>query len=218
MAEYKKSFILYADLISVVKKLVERDRQNNTNYAGELFLHILEYVNDNNPIPIDFIVEMAFEPIKLQLKRDLIKWIDFREKQSFNGKKGGRPKKDMDNLDNEINPKNPTLLNETQKSLNATVNANVTVNDINVDYYVVNGEIKKGNVVDWYLKTHQPNYEALLMQLQLSKFDLQIKEKLREYFINGFSFNDYKHIQNSFKKHITELKPNFIKVKPKLVR
>lgn len=127
MAENKKSFILYADLLTVVKMLVEKDRINKTNYGGELFLIILEYVNDLNPIPIDFIVEMAFEPIKLQLKRDLIKWSEFREKQSENGKKGGRPKKDMDNLDNNINPENPSLLKESQKSL--TVNVNATVND-----------------------------------------------------------------------------------------
>lgn len=55
----------------------------------------------------------------------MVKWNNFRERQSENGKKGGRPKKDLDNLDNNINPKNPTLLNESQKSL--TVNDNVNV-------------------------------------------------------------------------------------------
>lgn len=211
MAEDKKSFILYADLVTVIRKLVERDRENKTNYAGELFLHILEYVNDNNPIAIDFIVEMAFEPIKLQLKRDLIKWSDFRKKQAENGSKGGRPKKE--------NPINPSLYLESQKSLNdnVTVTVNDTVNEIDYDYFLVNGKIEKGNVVDWYLKNHQPNYEAILMQLQLSKFDLQIKEKLREYFINGFSFNDYKHIANSFKKHISENQKIFIPQKIKRV-
>jgi hypothetical protein len=80
MAENKKSFILYADLLTVVKMLVEKDRINKTNYGGELFLIILEYVNDLNPIPIDFIVEMAFEPIKLQLKRDLVKRVHWNYK------------------------------------------------------------------------------------------------------------------------------------------
>ena len=93
MAKDKKSFILYSDLLSVVKKLVLNDRKNNTNYSGELFLHILEYVNDNDPIPIDFIVDMAFEPIKLSLKRDLMKYESYIEKQKVNGAKGGRPKK-----------------------------------------------------------------------------------------------------------------------------
>lgn len=125
MADNKKSFVLYADLISVVKKLVEADRVNKTNYGGELFLIILEYVNDLNPIPVDFIIELAFEPIKLQLKRDLVKWSEFREKQSVNGARGGRPKKDLVNIEN---PKNPSLILESQKSLNVNVSVNDNVN------------------------------------------------------------------------------------------
>ena len=93
MAKGKKSFILYADLLSVVKKLVLKDREDNTNYGGELFLHILEYVNDKEPIPINFIVEMTFEPIKLALKRDLNKYEVRLESNRVNGAKGGRPKK-----------------------------------------------------------------------------------------------------------------------------
>lgn len=149
MAENKKSFILYADLISVIKKLVEKDRENKTNYAGELFLHILEYVNDNNPVPVDFIVEMSFEPIKLQLKRDLVKWVEFREKQSENGKKGGRPTKATDKIEN---PKNPSLNSETQKSLNvtatATVNDTVTVNEIKKEDSVVAPQPPKKSISD----------------------------------------------------------------------
>lgn len=125
MAENKKSFVLYADLLNVVKKLVENDRKNNTNHGGELFLIILEYVNDLNPIPVDFIIELAFEPIKQQLKRDLVKWSEFREKQSVNGARGGRPKKDLVNIEN---PKNPSLLFESQKSLNVNVSVNDNVN------------------------------------------------------------------------------------------
>lgn len=126
MAKDKPSFILYADLLHVIKKLVLQDRANKTNHAGELFLHILEYVNDNNPVPIDFIVDMAFEPIKQQLKRDLKKYELFREKQSENGKMGGRPHKEEET---QIKPENPSLILESQKSLNGnvTVNANDTV-------------------------------------------------------------------------------------------
>ena len=65
MAEGKKSFVLYADLISVVEKRIEKDREDGTNISGELFFHILEYVNDRHPKSDNFIVEMAFEPIRL---------------------------------------------------------------------------------------------------------------------------------------------------------
>ena len=96
--------------------------------AGALFLTILEYVNDQDPIVDDILVEVAFEPIRQQLKRDLQKWDEFRQRQSENGKRGGRPTKANET---ETNPKNPTLFLESQKSLNAnvTVNANVTATD-----------------------------------------------------------------------------------------
>ena len=123
MAENKKSFILYADMASVFEKLPDE-------VAGKLIKIIFDYVNDKNPEVNDLLLQIAFEPIKLQLKRDLKSWEVFREKQSENGKLGGRPKKDKPILEN---PKNPSLLNKSQKSLNVNVNDNVNVNvkDIN---------------------------------------------------------------------------------------
>lgn len=118
MAENKKSFILYADLIHTVRKLPP-------DKAGELFLTILSYVNDENPVVDDLLVQVAFEPVRQQLKRDLQRWADYRIKQSVNGKRGGRPTKPNESQEN---PKNPSLFLESQKSLNANVNANVTAN------------------------------------------------------------------------------------------
>ena len=88
MAENKNGFVLYKDLINVVRKLVLKDRENKTNYGGELFLLILEYVNDENPVPIDFILEMTFEPVKAQLKRDLKKYETKINKNSESGRIG----------------------------------------------------------------------------------------------------------------------------------
>ena len=117
MAENKKSFILYADLIHTVKKLPK-------NKIADLFMTILEYVNDENPVVNDLIVSVVFEPIKHQLKRDLTRWNEFKKKQSENGKLGGRPKVDNEGIKN---PNNPSLYLESQKSPNATANVNVTV-------------------------------------------------------------------------------------------
>jgi hypothetical protein len=86
MAENKKSFILYADLINIVSKLPKEK-------AGELFLHILEYVNDLDPVTDDLLLQIAFEPVKLSLKRDLKRYENYIEKQRENGLKGGRPLK-----------------------------------------------------------------------------------------------------------------------------
>lgn len=135
MAENKKSFILYADLIHTVSKLPNEK-------AGELFKHILEYVNDKNPETEDLLLQISFEPIKQQLKRDLKNWEAFREKQRENGLKGGRPKNPPQT---ELNPNNPSLILETQKSLNVTVNDNVNGN-------VTANEIKKNNIEERKLK------------------------------------------------------------------
>lgn len=80
MAKEKKSFLLYCDIIHTVEKL--EDVQ-----AGKLFKHLLKYVNDQNPTPENALVEIAFEPIKQSLKRDLIKYETIRERNSENAKK-----------------------------------------------------------------------------------------------------------------------------------
>lgn len=82
MAKDKKGFILYADLIHTIDKMPSEK-------AGDLFKHILQYVNDLNPITTDLIIELTFEPIKQQLKRDLNKWEDKSIKRSNIGREGG---------------------------------------------------------------------------------------------------------------------------------
>ena len=74
MAKNKKSFLLYCDLIHTVSKMPN-------DKAGELFKHILEYVNDRNPDTDDLIIQLTFEPIKQQLKRDLAKYHQIKEKR-----------------------------------------------------------------------------------------------------------------------------------------
>ena len=74
MAENKKSFLLYCDLLHTVKKLSDEQ-------AGKLFKHVLEYVNDLNPETEDIITDLCFEPIKQNLKRDLQKYEQIREKK-----------------------------------------------------------------------------------------------------------------------------------------
>ena len=76
MAQDKKSFLLYTDLIHTVKKL-------NDEQAGKLFKHVLEYVNDLNPQTDDILLQVCFEPIKQSLKRDLRKYENMREKKNL---------------------------------------------------------------------------------------------------------------------------------------
>jgi len=80
MAENKKSFLFYCDVIHTVEKLTDEQ-------AGKLLKHVLRYVNDLNPVPVDIITEIAFEPIKQSLKRDLQKYDGIRIKNKENALK-----------------------------------------------------------------------------------------------------------------------------------
>jgi len=113
--ENKKSFILYADIYSTVKHLTDEK-------AGELFKHVLSYVNDENPITEDIIIKVAFEPIKQQLKRDLNRWNDIKGKRSDAGKKSAEKRQQM----------STSVKSVEQTSTNPTVNDNVNVNVINI--------------------------------------------------------------------------------------
>ena len=148
MAENKKSFILYCDQRSVIDMLPD-------DIAGKLFKHIYAYVNDENPTSDDLLINLAFEPIKLQLKRDLLKWEDSAGTKSINGRLGNLKRWNLDLhtkvIKNEItledaetiakhrktsqgdNPQSPPIANiAVNVNDNVTVNVtdNVKVNDI----------------------------------------------------------------------------------------
>ena len=116
--EGKKSFILYADLISVVEKL-------SNEQAGILFKIIMDYVNDKNPDIKDLLMQIAFEPIKQQLKRDLMNWNDIRDERikagHLGGIKSGEARRKKAN--------EASALKSKQKEANGAVNVTVTVND-----------------------------------------------------------------------------------------
>lgn len=120
MAKDKKGFILYADLLETVKELSNKD-------AGELFKHILEYVNDLEPKTTNSVVKLVSIPIKLQLKRDLKHWESVREKRSDAGKASAEKRKQM----------STSVKSVQQTSTNSTVidTVNVTVNDKVKDMY-----------------------------------------------------------------------------------
>jgi hypothetical protein len=113
----KKSFILHIDSLSILDELTMEQK-------GVLFDAIYNY-QKGNEVSLDFAMRMAFLPFKNQFARDDEKYNTFREKQAGNGKKGGRKPKKPKPLD--ANPKNPSLLSETQKSLNVSVSVSDSV-------------------------------------------------------------------------------------------
>lgn len=151
MAENKKSFILYADLIHTVEHMPP-------DKAGELFLTILEYVNDRNPNPDDLIIKLTFEPIKRQLKRDLKRWELECEQNSVNGRLGNLKRWHRDIYDkveegiltledgeaialNRVQspPNRPPIAPQSGTIAKIADNDNDTVTDIDI----VNDDVKK---------------------------------------------------------------------------
>jgi hypothetical protein len=81
MAENKKSFLMYADLLHTIEHLPDE-------VAGKLLKLILDYVNDKDPQPEELTLKIAFEPIKRQLKRDLKNWNQTLEGKKASGAMG----------------------------------------------------------------------------------------------------------------------------------
>lgn len=122
MADGKKGFLLYADMIGIVEHLPAEK-------AGELFLTILRYVNDQDPQPDDILVKVAFEPIKLSLKRDLQKWEEERHKRSNAGKLGGIKSGESRRTKQNEGVLQKSKQNEANEADNVSVNDNVNVSD-----------------------------------------------------------------------------------------
>ena len=120
MAENKKSFVLYADLIKSIEHLTYEEK-------GILLTHLLEYVNDMNPILTDRLILTAWNPIELQLKRDLKKYEEVKAKRSIAGKRSA----ELRALKNdEQNSTNSTSVESVQQcSTNPTDNDNDNVTD-----------------------------------------------------------------------------------------
>lgn len=122
MAENKKSFVAYCDWEKVFEMLTDEE-------AGKVTKHLFAYVNDREPVLEDRLLKIVFEPIKLQLKRDLKKYESIREKRIEAGKLGGRPPKKQ----TEAKKANGFFEKQTKakKPVTVTVNDTVTVTDIN---------------------------------------------------------------------------------------
>lgn len=124
MAKDKRSFILYSDLLATVSKLTDQK-------AGKLFKTILEYVNDQNPELDDLLLQVAFEPIKQQLKRDLKDWEHKKEKRSEAGRVGGLKSGEARSKTKQNEAKRSTM---KQNEANEAVTVNGTVTDtVNVN-------------------------------------------------------------------------------------
>ena len=164
MAKDKKSFVLYCDIIHTIEQLTDEQ-------AGHLFKHVLYYVNDLNPDTDNVITKIAFEPIKQQLKRDLVRYEKIRERNSLSARmrwdanaceRIPNDAKNADNDNDNDNDINIVLEQKAKKQKRFTkppvddvrqYMAELNMNDMSqrfVDYYESNGwKVGKNPMKDW---------------------------------------------------------------------
>ena len=168
MAEGKKSFVLYADLIKNIDHLTNEEK-------GILFNHLLEYVNDMNPVLEDRVVLSAWKFIQSQLKRDLVKFEEIKSKRSDAGKKSARLRALKKEQQKATKP--TSVESVQQSSTNPTVNDNVNdnVNDI------INIYPEKDFLENWCkCRTHYLKKPTNLKRLQTQEM-LDLNTALKDF-------------------------------------
>lgn len=166
MAKDKKSFVLYSDLLKSIEHLTNEEK-------GILFNHLLEYVNDLNPVLEDRLILTAWKPIELQLKRDLIKFEEVKAKRSKAGKKSAEVRKAKSAETDSTHVKSVK-----QRSTNLTDNVTDNVND-----NVINTPTFKEFLS--YAKSKKENVSAMNLKL---KYDSWVE--------NGWKDGNNKPIKN----------------------
>jgi hypothetical protein len=175
MAEDKKSFVLYADLIHTVEKMPD-------DKAGVLLKIILSYVNDRNPTVEDMVVDLVFEPIKRQMKRDLKKYEEKKKARSEAGKVSAETKRILKEF--EENQQNSTNVNKIQQSSTndnngqqTSTNSTGNVNDTDTVTVTVNGTGNVNGIINTDFPKF-PNEENLQLEIPEIKIGA-VKELLK---------------------------------------
>ena len=188
MAENKKSFVLYSDSQGLVNQLPDE-------VAGRLLKHIYAYVNDESPITDELLLNIAFEPIKMHLKRDLQRWETQIEQRRKAGIRSA-----------EVRKRNATSVNERSISSTDNVNVNDNVNVITTiksDVGVI--EFKDALSICMFSEQWKEDIERLY------KIDREkVKFALNEFSLHcGTTGENKPKTLNQFKKHFT----NWVRVK-----
>lgn len=180
MFKNKKSFLLYCDIHNTVSMLPDE-------YAGKLFKHILAYVNDLNPTTDDMLLQIAFEPIKQTLIRDLDKYNNIIERNKDNGSKGGRPKKE--------NPKNPVGYLETQRNPKKPKKADIDIDsviDSDIDSVIDSDKLINKNIPSI---SEFSDYAKTIIQ-DFKSYEFSIENKYNAWIEAGWKDGNGKKIVN----------------------
>jgi hypothetical protein len=176
MAKDKKGFILYADQKAIFEQLPN-------DKAGELIKFIFSYVNDENPETDDLIIKLGFTPIQQQLKRDLVKYEETKEKRSEAGKAGA-------------NKRWQTIANDSKR-----------INDIAKIADNVNDNVKDKEYIDFQALLEVINFSfsrkfEMINEVTQKKFNKLLKDGYKKQnilFAIKNCANDNFHKENNYK-------------------
>lgn len=201
MDEDKKGFILYKDLIHTVEKMPD-------DKAGQLLKHILLYVNDKNPETDDLIIQLTFEPIKQQLKRDLKKYKNTLEGKSNAGKIGNLKRWHLDLFQDydsgKITIDEAFEIAEDRKQSHSDTLRSQTITKIAVKDKVTVTDKVKDNVNDILLKKETKKDSII----KPKKKDIVFPFNSEDFLNNWNEWKQYKKTEHgfSYKSELTELK------------
>ncbi len=168
MAQGKKSFVLYTDLLEVVEELTDEE-------AGLLFKTILRYVNDMNP-EVPKKVKLAFIPIRQDLKRDLEKYETIRNKNRENiNKRWNEYRKNKEQPNTSVYDRTKSNYDNVNDNVNVNVNDNDNDNDNEINISKDSGNIQYQSV---YLNNNYNNkYYTDYVEEEAEKVGLTEYEK-----------------------------------------
>jgi hypothetical protein len=222
MAKGKTSFVLYSDSKSIIDLMTNEQ-------AGLLLKTLFAYVNDENPI-IDNSIAIVFEMIKLQLKRDLVKWEQTKEGRSAAGKASAEAKR-LAKLNQQTSTNSTNVNFVQQTSTKSTVSDSVSVTDSVTDIIIkpkkfnfkkslIDYGFKESLVDDWLVvrkgkraSNTQTSFNSFITMVEKNKCDINI---LLEYVINkSWSGFNWEWVENNndmslFVKQDKQIKPLYI--------
>jgi hypothetical protein len=193
MADNKKSFLLYCDQIHLFEELTDEE-------AGRLVKHIFRYVNDQNPEPPDRITKLGFEPIKHQLKRDLVRYEDKVKKASEAGKASAEAKR----IAKELLTKQQTLTDVDGRQQTSTDSTDIVTDIVTVKEKKNTGASEVPSEED-FLAYYQSDLSVMFPNLSFS-----VKAKYESWKDTGWKDGNGKKIVNwksKLKNTIPYLKP-----------